>query len=104
MVCFESSVKITSTGTSAELIAEMNDIAPEIRLSILWPRFFAKPAGMAKKRGHKIDKRISGAMSFISAMSSADVPVDVIFTELSKQTIYGEVAQQAERMTRNTVT
>src|SRR2546422_180095 len=52
--------------------------------------YHGKPAGMAKKRGHKIDKRISGAMSFISAMSSADVPVDVIFKELSKQTIYGE--------------
>src|SRR3989442_1345112 len=29
MVCLESSLKITSTGTSAEAIAEMNDIAPE---------------------------------------------------------------------------
>jgi flagellar protein FlaJ len=61
-----------------------------------------KPAAMAKKRGRKIDKRISGAMSFISAMASADVPVDVIFKELSKQTVYGEVAREAEWITRDT--
>jgi flagellar protein FlaJ len=57
---------------------------------------------MAKKRGHKIDKRISGSMSFISAMASADVPVDVIFKELSKQIVYGEVAREAEWITRDT--
>jgi flagellar protein FlaJ len=61
-----------------------------------------KPVSMAKKRGRKIDKRISGAMSFISAMASADVPVDVIFKELSKQTVYGEVAREAEWITRDT--
>jgi len=61
-----------------------------------------KPAALAKKRGRKIDKRISGAMSFVSAMASADVPVDVIFKELSKQTVYGEVAREAEWITRDT--
>ena len=61
-----------------------------------------KPAAMAKKRGRKIDKRISGAMSFVSAMASADVPVDVIFKELSRQTVYGEVAREAEWITRDT--
>src|SRR2546430_10159811 len=61
-----------------------------------------KPASMAKKRGHRIDKRISGAMSFISAMAAANVPVDVIFKELSKQTVYGEVAREAEWITRDT--
>ena len=64
--------------------------------------YHGKPASMAKKRGHRIDKRISGAMSFISAMASANVPVDVIFKELSKQTVYGEVAREAEWITRDT--
>ena len=64
--------------------------------------YHGKAAGMAKKRGRKIDKKISGAMSFISAMASADVPVDVIFKELSKQTVYGEVAREAEWITRDT--
>ena len=60
------------------------------------------PAGRAKKRGGAIDKRITGAMSFISAMASADVPVDTIFKELSKQAVYGEVAKEAEWITRDT--
>jgi flagellar protein FlaJ len=64
--------------------------------------YHGKPASLAKKRGRRIDKRISGAMSFISAMASADVPVDVIFKELSKQTVYGEVAKEAEWITRDT--
>lgn len=61
-----------------------------------------KPAALSKKRGRKIDKKISGAMSFVSAMASADVPVDVIFKELSKQSVYGEVAREAEWITRDT--
>ena len=61
-----------------------------------------KPASAAKKRSRKIDARITSAMSFISAMASADVPVDVIFKELSRQTVYGEVAKEAEWITRDT--
>ena len=61
-----------------------------------------KPASAAKKRAKKIDARITSSMSFISAMASADVPVDVIFKELSRQTVYGEVAKEAEWITRDT--
>src|SRR5436853_2130926 len=61
-----------------------------------------KPRSLVEKRGTKHDKRTSGAMSFISAMASADVPVDVIFKELSKQPVYGEVAKEAEWITRDT--
>ncbi|MEK6851223.1 MAG: type II secretion system F family protein [Candidatus Thermoplasmatota archaeon] len=61
-----------------------------------------KPASAAKKRSRKIDARITPAMSFISAMASADVPVDVIFKELSRQPVYGEVAKEAEWITRDT--
>jgi flagellar protein FlaJ len=61
-----------------------------------------KPAAAAKKRARKIDGRITSSMSFISAMASADVPVDVIFKELSRQSVYGEVAKEAEWITRDT--
>jgi len=64
--------------------------------------YHGKPASLAKKRGKRVDQRITGAMSFISAMASADVPVDVIFKELSKQPVYGEVAKEAEWITRDT--
>jgi len=60
------------------------------------------PATSAKKRSRKIEARITSSMSFISAMASADVPVDVIFKELSRQSVYGEVAKEAEWITRDT--
>jgi len=60
------------------------------------------PGSKAKERGRKIDRKISPAMSFISAMSSADVNVDQIFRELGKQKIYGEVAEEAAWITRDT--
>jgi flagellar protein FlaJ len=60
------------------------------------------PAGKAKSRGRDIDRRISSAMSFVSAMASADVNLDAIFKELSRQKIYGEVAEEAAWITRDT--
>jgi flagellar protein FlaJ len=60
------------------------------------------PASQAKARGRKIDRKISPAMSFVSAMSSADVNVDQIFKELARQKIYGEVAAEAAWITRDT--
>ncbi|MFQ6127841.1 MAG: type II secretion system F family protein [Thermoplasmata archaeon] len=60
------------------------------------------PSSARKKRARLIDAKITGAMSFISAMASADVPVDIIFKELSKQSVYGEVAEEAEWITRDT--
>jgi flagellar protein FlaJ len=62
----------------------------------------SSPGGKAKARGKDIDKKISSAMSFISAMASANVNVDVIFKELSKQPIYGEIQKEAEWITRDT--
>jgi archaeal flagellar protein FlaJ len=60
------------------------------------------PRSVARARGRKIDTKISSAMSFVSAMSSADVNIDAIFKELSKQKIYGEVAEEAAWITRDT--
>ena len=60
------------------------------------------PSSRAKVRGRKIDNRISPAMSFVSAMASADVNVDQIFKELGRQKIYGEVAEEAAWITRDT--
>ena len=60
------------------------------------------PGSRAKDRGRKIDRKISPAMSFVSAMSSADVNIDQIFKELGRQKIYGEVAEEAAWITRDT--
>ncbi|MBU1158215.1 MAG: type II secretion system F family protein [Candidatus Thermoplasmatota archaeon] len=60
------------------------------------------PASKAKSRGRDIDKRIAAAMSFISAMASADVNIDVIFKELSRQKVYGEISAESSWITRDT--
>ncbi len=60
------------------------------------------PGSKAKARGKKIDKKLPDAMSFIAAMASADVNIDLIFKELSKQAIYGETREEAEWITRDT--
>jgi len=60
------------------------------------------PGSRTKKIARDIDKRIPSAMSFISAMASADVNIDVIFKELARQTIYGEIRIEAEWITRDT--
>jgi len=60
------------------------------------------PASRAKSRSRDIDKRIAAAMSFISAMASADVNIDVIFKELSRQKVYGEISNEAAWITRDT--
>jgi flagellar protein FlaJ len=60
------------------------------------------PGGQARARGKAIDRKISSAMSFVSAMASADVNIDSIFKELARQTIYGEVAEEAAWITRDT--
>jgi archaeal flagellar protein FlaJ len=78
-----------------------------IALPILAPigTFFGMPStpgSTAKARGRKIDQKISPAMSFVSAMASADVNVDQIFKELGRQKIYGEVAEEAAWITRDT--
>jgi len=60
------------------------------------------PGSNASSRGRDINKRIGPAMSFISALASADVNVDVIFKELARQNIYGSVKEEAEWITRDT--
>ena len=62
----------------------------------------AGPSSKAKARGINIDRKISSAMSFVSAMASADVNIDAIFKELAKEKIYGAVAEEAAWITRDT--
>ena len=86
-------------GLTSIIIAIMLAVVPALLTYFV---LLHAPTSAKKKRGTKIDATISGAMSFISAMASADVPVNVIFKELSKQAVYGEVAEEAEWITRDT--
>ncbi len=59
------------------------------------------PGSNAKMRGKKIDVNLSYALNFVSAMSSAGVTPTEIFRSLSKQSIYGEVQQEASWIYRD---
>ena len=75
---------------------------PLIFAMITYGLLYIMPGSNASARGRDINKRIGPSMSFISAMASADVNVDVIFKELARQDIYGSVRQEAEWITRDT--
>jgi flagellar protein FlaJ len=62
---------------------------------------YAAPGMAANRRKANIDKRISYSMSFIAAMASADVNIDIIFKELARQPIYGEIQKEAQWITRD---
>jgi archaeal flagellar protein FlaJ len=61
-----------------------------------------QPSSAAKSRGKAIDSKIGPSMSFVSAMSSADVNVDQIFKELARQKVYGQIAEESAWITRDT--
>lgn len=102
---------VVGAGLSAFLFLT-SAVSPEIALlPLLLPALgvlgtyygmLGTPSSRAKERGRKIDRRIGPSMSFISAMSSADVNIDQIFKELGHQKIYGEVAEEAAWITRDT--
>jgi archaeal flagellar protein FlaJ len=62
----------------------------------------SQPGSAAKSRGKAIDSKIGPSMSFVSAMASADVNVDQIFKELARQKVYGQIAEEAAWITRDT--
>jgi flagellar protein FlaJ len=78
-------------------------VLPVLLTPMLFVLLRGMPGSRARSRGREIDRRISVAMNFMSAMSSADVNIDQIFAELGRQKkIYGEVAEEAAWITRDT--
>jgi flagellar protein FlaJ len=77
-------------------------ILPVVVIPLTFFVLMGMPGSAAKSRGTKINSKIGPAMSFVSAMASADVNIDQIFKELAKQKIYGEVAEEAAWITRDT--
>ncbi|HDP97404.1 MAG TPA: type II secretion protein F [Euryarchaeota archaeon] len=91
------------SGSSALLLQTIVIVMPALAVPILiFVVMKSTPSSKMKKIGRDIDKRLPAAMSFISAMASADVNIDVIFKELARQPIYGEIRVEAEWITRDT--
>lgn len=57
--------------------------------------YLSMPGSKAKARAKKIDLHLPYALNFISAMSSAGITPTEIFKSLSKQSIYGEIQNEA---------
>ncbi len=74
-------------------------ILPPVALYMILP---SSPASRAKKRAKDIDAHLSPAMDFIASLSSADVTTATIFKELATRDEYGEIAREAEWITRDT--
>jgi len=60
------------------------------------------PTYKSSQRGKKIDENLGSAYAFISAMSSADVPINSIMLKLSKKVEYGEVSKEATKIATRT--
>ncbi|MEM4160910.1 MAG: type II secretion system F family protein [Thermoplasmata archaeon] len=77
-------------------------VLPLVGTILVYLLMMSRPSSIAKARARDIDRKISPAMSFVSAMASADVNIDVIFKELARQPIYGEIKEEAGWITRDT--
>ncbi len=76
-------------------VAVMTPLATYLGLNI-------QPSLKANRRGKKIDNKLAAAMSFIASMASANINIDMIFKELAKQPLYGEISEEAKWITRDT--
>lgn len=74
---------------------------PPIMFSATYTALLGSPKSKAKARAKDMNRKLPYAMNFISAMASADVNIDVIFRELAKEKIYGEIAKEAGWITRD---
>ncbi|NPA75003.1 MAG: type II secretion protein F [Euryarchaeota archaeon] len=90
------------SGTTEMLMVMMGlgaAILPPVALYLILP---SSPGSKAKKRAKDIDAHLAAAMNFIASLSSADVTIATIFKELATREEYGEIASEAEWITRDT--
>lgn len=59
------------------------------------------PQSQAKARAKRIDAQTSYALSYMASLASAGVPPARIFSSLADQKVFGEVAREAEFITRD---
>jgi flagellar protein FlaJ len=74
---------------------------PFIAFAGTYATLIGSPKSKAKSRAKDMNRKLPYAMNFISAMASADVNIDVIFRELAKEKVYGEVAKESAWITRD---
>ena len=76
-------------------------VIPLAMFGLTYAVFLQIPSSKAKARGKRIDRNLSYALNFVSAMAAAGVTPTEIFKSLSKQHIYGEVQEEASWIYRD---
>jgi len=83
-------------------IAVLLSITLSFSLSaVIFFLFYSYPATLSKKKGDDIDKVLPFAVSYLSALSSGNIPPYYLFRTLSNFSEYREVTKAAYNITRN---
>ncbi|MDI6887108.1 MAG: type II secretion system F family protein [Candidatus Thermoplasmatota archaeon] len=98
IVVLASSLKIALLTT---VLIPLSIMLPFIIFAGTYTLLMSAPKSKAKSRAKDMNRKLPYAMNFISAMASADVNIDVIFRELAKEKIYGEIAKESAWITRD---
>ncbi len=98
-----SAIALMATSGMTQIMLILMGVAvavlPPMAIYMMLP---SSPSSKAKKRAKDIDSHLAAAMNFIAALSSADVTIATIFKELATREEYGEIAKEAEWITRDT--
>lgn len=93
---------LTLGGTSAPvlLVVFMTPL-PLLLAFVIYVVTYIVPDMRAGTRARDIESKLPYALNYISTMASAGISPDRIFESLSKQAVYGEVANEAAWITRD---
>ncbi len=63
--------------------------------------FYIYPSFIADSRKRAIDSKLPFAVPYMAAMAGAGVPPDAVFDSLARSRLYGEIAEEAKNITRD---
>jgi flagellar protein FlaJ len=63
--------------------------------------FYIYPSYIADTRKRAIDSKLPFAIPYMAAMAGAGVPPDAVFDSLARSDLYGEIAEEAKNITRD---
>lgn len=63
--------------------------------------FYIYPSYIADTRKRAIDSKLPFAVPYMAAMAGAGVPPDTVFDSLARSDLYGEIAEEAKNITRD---
>lgn len=65
--------------------------------------FYIYPSYLSDARKRSIDSKLPFAVPYMAAMAGAGVPPDAVFNSLARSALYGEIAEEARNITRDSV-